>query len=458
MQMDLMISRYLRWIGVALGSAVFSSCAYAIPWEASSAFDATFEYEAVDDKGGRHPFKIQYDGILNHFKYQTGSARFPDNRRCNYGFKRQLRRSFIGSSEEFSSSFIRKVNIEEMYVPELWVTAVSDFYEFFAVISNGAIAGSVKPVDLLNKVILQNLAKIVGFKRGNNCGEMAGVIAQERKIYFDGLKVAKPVADVDHLIVLIQLLGKHEVKDVQSGQWRRILFVYPSTMQKEHVVAMRPLIDQAWAFNMLSATPPAIMNEWLAKVTEQDWQAKMWEEFGKRGLAEIKLRVEQDRKETQSLIEDSKIALSNMAKVCINQNSTERVPLGPLLVRGRDLFTRCATGCLPTFTESAAAKALDAQQFQVMLTVRRANLTADLDRMAEMERMAPFIGVAAEDAAAIANVAGEITAQGLAWQPPIVPATASSPPPPPPSNVFEGCVSQVLTGLLRACGNGLCQH
>ena len=103
----------------------------AEPWQASNAFEDVFEYIAVDDMGQTHTFKVRYSGLLNHYKYQTGNARFPDNRVCHYGFSRQIRRSFIPSSNaEFDPRLVGKVTQEQIYTPNLWGSAAVDLNDF----------------------------------------------------------------------------------------------------------------------------------------------------------------------------------------------------------------------------------------------------------------------------------------------------------------------------------------
>jgi hypothetical protein len=437
------------------------SATLANPWKASPVFTEKFDYVVVDVKGSRYTLRIQYDGILNSYEYQTGNAHFPDNRECHYGFKRQLRRSLPEQSVVFDSALVTKVSNDQLYIPNLLVADVTDIYDFLNVISNGAISSpNMAILDYLDKTLVQNWAKAVLLKSGNNCGEMRGAIDKERKLVWMATSAAKAITEVDQIMVAIELSGTTKVFNPEVKEYREILFIYPSSIKNGHEGLVQPLIERAYTLSTLSPPPKEIIAAWLKRVREPDWQAKMWREFSSEGVQSVSNKLNANIDSATQLIEQSYQAFQySNKKLCVTADSNSEISLGAFIVDSKQIFQTCGNGCavIPSTHEQ---KKSDISAFKEMLAAKMFYINDELDRLEQIEQYAILDGEAAKSAKVIRSSAQALGERIDNWKPPTeqvaVISTKEKEIQPPNEFSYLACIGQFMAGRQRLCGNGPC--
>lgn len=431
-----------------------TSVASANPWKASPVFTETFDYVVVDEKGARYPLKIQYDGILNFYEYQTGNARFPDNRECHYGFKRQLRRSLPAQEVVFDTALMTKVSREHLYMPNLGVAEASDSLYFLYGATNGAL-NSPSALGVVDKLVVQNLAKVVMLKSGNNCGEMRGAIDGERNLGWTATSAAKVIAEVDQFMIAIELSGSTRVFNPEGQEYRDILFVYPSSIKNGYEGLAQPLIERAYTLSTLSSPPKEVITAWLKRVREPDWQANMWREFSVAGVQSISKSINADKDSATSLMEQSGQAFQYNKKVCVSEASTSLIPLGGFLVDPKQILQQCGVGCA-SIPSSPAQQKSDIDAFKEMLVAKMYYINAELDRLAQIEQHAVIDNETADIANATRSSAQALSERIENWQSPVEQTMSTNVTPTHAEMVYLGCLGQVLAAKQRQCGNGPC--
>lgn len=426
----------------------------AVPWQASSAFEDVFEYTAVDDSGQNHLFKVRYTGLLNHYKYQTGNARFPDDRTCHWGFSKQILRSFVASNDAvFDPRLVGKVNKEQIYTPDIWGSAAVNLIDFTGQVTLGAS----KPLEYLDKLVVQNIASIVGLKSGPNCGEVSNAIQAEFSTLMDTLRVARPIGEIDHLVIVLELQENYWIKPTPTES-RRIKFIYPNNIKPEHRLLLSPLIDQAWAVNTLTDTPQDVRKKWSDRIGQPNWQQLMWEEFGLKGLEAIQTRVERDKIELPRLIQEAERAF-NESPSCTSSTGASMIGVGPFLLKSADIETRCGNGCLPKTVPTIKTKT-DVESLGRTLDGRIFLLDADLGRLQDIEDLAGFSGASATTAQTIRKdvetLRASVTSAKMQLEVRYPPADSNAVLDMTPGFAFISCLGGLQAERERICAAGPC--